>query len=222
MNASKTLVTLIVAVCLIAPLAWADWIPSDGHKMHYPQLPDPSGWDVNAMVDQVFARKLADDWRCSESGPVKDIHFWGSFQHNDVFHPLMFQLEIWDNVPKGADGSFSHPGQRLWTFTADDVGIVPVDPPSMQGWFDPFTDLVLPDDHDSYFQYNVVDIPQPFHQTEGEVYWLAISAHNVVGPAPVQWGWKTSASPQFMDDAVWADFGAAGAPQWNELLDPML
>lgn len=79
MNASKTLVTLIVAVCLIAPLAWADWIPSDGHKMHYPQLPDPSGWDVNAMVDQVFARKLADDWRCSESGPVKDIHFWGSY-----------------------------------------------------------------------------------------------------------------------------------------------
>ena len=25
----------------------ADWVPADGHKMHYPQLPDEAGWDVN-------------------------------------------------------------------------------------------------------------------------------------------------------------------------------
>jgi len=24
----------------------ADWDPGDGHKMHFPQLPDPEGWDV--------------------------------------------------------------------------------------------------------------------------------------------------------------------------------
>ncbi len=42
---SKTL-TFIALVLLIAPAAIADWDPGDGHKMHYPQMPDPNGWDV--------------------------------------------------------------------------------------------------------------------------------------------------------------------------------
>ena len=34
------------------------------------------------------------------------------------------------------------------------------------------------------------------------------------------WGWKTSGSPQFMDDAVWGDDFAGGVTEWNELVDP--
>ena len=52
------------------------WRPGDRHKMHFPQLPDESGWDVRATRPVV----LGDDWRCSETGWVKDIHFWGSWQ----------------------------------------------------------------------------------------------------------------------------------------------
>ena len=57
---------------MIAVPALADWDIGDGHKMHYPQLPDPNGWDVNLTGNKVF-----DDWRCGGSGPVDDIHFWG-------------------------------------------------------------------------------------------------------------------------------------------------
>ncbi len=38
--------------------AQSSWVISDGHKMHYPQLPDPNGWDVN-----VHDFTLADDGR---------------------------------------------------------------------------------------------------------------------------------------------------------------
>ncbi len=57
-----------------------DLLPEDGHKMHFPQLPDEDGWDVNATQPQV----LADDWTCSQTGWVKDIHFWGSWQGGDA------------------------------------------------------------------------------------------------------------------------------------------
>jgi hypothetical protein len=35
------------------------------HKMHFPQKPDPTGADVFFNPPRV----LADDWRCSASGP---------------------------------------------------------------------------------------------------------------------------------------------------------
>ncbi len=51
------------------------WQSGDPHKMHFPQLPDVEGWDV----DVTYANILADDWKCSETGPVEDIHFWYSW-----------------------------------------------------------------------------------------------------------------------------------------------
>ena len=69
----------MVCVALYAAPARADWQPGDGHKMHFPQLPDEDGWDVNATMGVC----LADDWMCSETGPVEDIHFWGSWKHGD-------------------------------------------------------------------------------------------------------------------------------------------
>ena len=45
-----------------------------GTRCTFPQLPDPKGWDV-----AYSGCWLADDWRCSETGPVSDVHFWVSF-----------------------------------------------------------------------------------------------------------------------------------------------
>lgn len=75
----KILITFSALACvaLLAAPAIADWHPGDGHKMHFPQLPDENGWDVNASGGIC----LADDWMCSETGPVSDIHFWGSWKH---------------------------------------------------------------------------------------------------------------------------------------------
>jgi len=44
--------------------------------MHYPQLPDTDGWDVDATMPIT----VVDDWTCSETGWVKDIHFWGGWE----------------------------------------------------------------------------------------------------------------------------------------------
>ena len=77
----RIILPLAVAIALgTAGPALADWDPGDGHKMHYPQLPDEDGWDVKA-IDGIC---LADDWLCTESGPVTDIHFWGSWKNGIV------------------------------------------------------------------------------------------------------------------------------------------
>lgn len=69
-------------VLATGPPALADWVPGDGHKMHFPQMPDENGWDVKA-TDPLC---LADDWMCSESGDVTDIHLWGSWLDEQVGH----------------------------------------------------------------------------------------------------------------------------------------
>ena len=77
----RKLVVLASIVCAAALTASAsgDWVPGDGHKMHFPQLPDEDGWDVKASY-----LCLADDWECSEDGFVRDIHFWGSWKHGEA------------------------------------------------------------------------------------------------------------------------------------------
>ena len=75
----KRLIPLLCLAVFTLP-AWADWQPGDGHKMHFPQLPDENGWDVKGCEGIC----LADDWECSESGPVTDIHFWGSWKNGEA------------------------------------------------------------------------------------------------------------------------------------------
>ena len=66
-------------------------------KMHYPQLPDENGWDVNATWPLV----LADDWLCTETGWVKDIHFWGSWLGDSIGYIEYFILSIHEDIPPG-------------------------------------------------------------------------------------------------------------------------
>ena len=78
---AAVVVAVISAVAMFATAARADWDTGDPHKMHFPQLPDPDGWDVNINGDAMF-----DDWKCSSTGPVEDIHFWVS-NKGDVWNP---------------------------------------------------------------------------------------------------------------------------------------
>ena len=200
----------IVAVCvcglLVSP-ALADWDLGDGHKMHYPQLPDPNGYDVNVT----YYQGLADDWQCSQSGFVNDIHFWGSWK-GDITDEIQFiHTAIWSDDPVGDQGipgedpnnTWSKPMERIWhndwqpgTFTARDWG------DGNQGWYDPATGQVLEDDHTDIWQYNLVNPEEPaFWQEEGTIYWLEISVR-LPFDSTAQIGWKTSID-HFNDDAVW-------------------
>jgi len=194
------------------------------HKMHFPQLPDTMGWDVNAT----YPKTLADDWQCSQTGPVMDIHFWGSWKdldgdpYNDdpwTSSPS-FILSIHENIPASPDTPWSRPGRRLWFWEGPIHGAVS-EPPTLEGWFDPNTGEVIYNDHAPYWRYDFFldqAIPPPedtFYQYKDSIYWLDICALDI--PPPWQWGWKNSRD-HFKDAAVYTDNAPYGP--WFPIFEP--
>jgi len=179
--------------------------------MHEPQLPDEAGWDVNATFPMV----LADDWMCSESGPVQDIHFWGSWKNGVEANILHFILSIHADIPASQSPTgYSMPADPpLWQYDAADYLAVPIEPELWEGWYDLASSEIIPYDHNAYYQYNVY-LPEPawFEQEEGTIYWLNISA--LVDDVAAKWGWKSSWY-HWNDDAVWSQ-----GPDWYELYEP--
>ena len=100
-------VLVILGLLISAPPAWSDWDPGDPYKMHYPQLPD-----LDNGIDVAHTADLADDFLCTGSGPITDIHIWTS-RVGDVFWEIPFVLEIWSNNP-GEPNGFSFPQEKLW------------------------------------------------------------------------------------------------------------
>ena len=209
---TKLLLTCL-CVLLAGSVVVADWDPGDLHKMHWPQLPDLGGWDVYGEVPMM----LADDWQCNGTGPVSDIHLWGSWELDHIAEITSIFIGIYDNIPEGP-GGYSMPGEMLWDrefdatqFSVRDYGT------GLQGWYDPsFGDWQWPD-HQLCHQINIEDIQDAYTQLEGEIYWLGVSVRVGGFPPAFNWVWKTSLD-HFMDDAVWSDDLGIGG--WQELLDP--
>ena len=244
--------TLGLTVLLVATVAPADWDPGDSDKMHYPQLPDlENGFDVldgpyNNPISGSGIKILADDWKCSESGPVTDIHVWSSYL-NDL-RPVpgpntMFNVAIYDDIPAGDSSTgYSMPGNLLWNVyvrpTAERVYAGDI----TEAFYDPNLGQVIGDDQ-TCWQYNFLfDEANAFPQEEGKIYWLSVSHtadlngdgivmfDDLMLPA-VGWayGWKTT-DRRWNDTAVWIDAIMAGPfPQdavppsgsdWNMLARP--
>lgn len=186
-----------------------DWVPADGHKMHWPQTPDLTATGV--AVDMPLMRLRADDFRCSETGYITGIHIWGSFE-TDILPPagpdgLVFHLSIWEDIPAapGTPYYFSQPGQMLWTktFTPGTYTIDLAADNTSEGWYDPDTNVYAANDHDKVYLYNF-DIPtsQAFLQEEGIIYWLGVRQYFTSGGE--SFGWKsTDTTLQWNDNAVW-------------------
>ncbi len=204
--------TLLILLVLPSAPALADWDPGDDFKMHFPQLPDPTGWDVSAS----FPSAIADDWQCSQSGYVSDIHIWGSWYMDMPIPILNFRLEIWSDQPADPPNiPFSRPLSLLWAYDFPAGAFIerPYGIPSPQGFFDPFNGIVEPANHSNTFQYNFfVPEGEAFIQEEGTIYWLVVQ---VTLDGPPVWGWKTSRD-HWNDDSVFID--PTGA--WQELFDP--
>ena len=247
------LIAVVAAISLAAPVT-ADWNRGDDHKMHFPQLPDPNGWDVKfgPFVDldgNEQIKILADDWQCSQSGPVSDIHFWFSSK-DDALRPdtAMIQnihLSIWSNDP-GVPGEVpSQPKEPLWWGDSEKGDFI-VGPPQgpdtgWQSWYDPNLPFdqgsnPIPRDHQNYWQLNVTDIPNPFPQEKDEIYWLAVymvTTPMEPGTSPlVELGWKTAntndypdpyTGEHFMDDAFYGHLipDASGGPPPVDWIDPL-
>ncbi|MEW6051556.1 MAG: hypothetical protein AB1644_10900 [Candidatus Zixiibacteriota bacterium] len=211
---ARVMLALVCILALGVLYAVADWVPSDGHKMHFPQLPDEAGWDVNATAPVV----LADDWMCSETGWVKDIHFWGSWKNDIEGQIQYFIVSIHQDIPKNPPTiPYSRPGPVIWERQIFNFITLPVTAQTPEGWYDPSIGEVLANDHQQYFQYNIfLDTLDWFHQDSGTIYWLNVSAVLQPGPVTVQWGWKSTRN-HWNDDAVWATLSDYN---WIDLYEP--
>lgn len=175
----------------------------EDHKMHFPQMPDPYGWDVD-----FHDWALGDDWECTESGPVSDIHFWISWLGDNVHDIPWIKVSIWSNKP---GPPYSKPYEMLWVRTFDE-GQFTIEGPfyGNQGWY--FPPEWWPNDHQKYFKINIDCIDEPYEQEACNIYWLVIEMPFYY---PDGVGWKTS-KDHFMDNAV---FG--WDPNWVPLYDPI-
>ena len=185
----------------LAAAASADWVPNNpdpkqatNHKMHWPQMPDPDGWDVSFYSAQmvyppagdpylVSAWPSGDDWQCTAAGPVTDIHFWVSMPGDTLqsnpggavpFQITWLGIRIRDNVPAGEDNGgrtyeYSTPGLTLWTAEFDDPSSqysVSHWAAHPQGWYVPVSDEAFPQDHDHIYQ---VNIPYTGNNADGKL-----------------------------------------------------
>ena len=191
------------------------------------------GIDVNAAGTDRYI--LADDFLCTTTGPITDIHIWGSW-FADAFpwgdpRGMGFTLSIHEDIPDpdGSGPEFSKPGRLLWRgdfprTSYDCVQVATV--PRGEGWLNPGLSYVFPGDY-MVFRYDFhLDKPwlQPFIQRGSPkrpvVYWLDVQhvAAPDGGPTEV-FGWKTS-TRHWNDDAVWGMGVEPFEGPWNELRYP--
>jgi hypothetical protein len=224
-------VVAVMLVVAVAQVARADWDPNTAdprlatnHKMHYPQMPDasPLGLDVDATDLHGFF--VADDWRCSQTGPVTDIHIWGSWLNDIVGNEhgwVGFHLFVHGDIPATANplGPYSMPSQPIWEgFFGPELYQYREYMPAEERFIDPRLGQPIGIDHMIY-QYNFkIDPAVAFEQKEGQIYWLSVQAIVDAADNPV-FGWKTSLD-HFNDDAVWGDGQGVPPGMWSELRYP--
>jgi hypothetical protein len=228
----KSLVCVSLAIAALVVLsapALGDWNVGDPYK--WLQLPDLStapstGVDVDCTDHPGGGphRIVADDFLCTSTGPITDIHIWGSWRGDYLPsgtnpNAVSFRLSIMADVPAGT-GNYSHPDGILWQYTfapgTYTSRVYAGGPELMDEWFyDPVSGQVnWPGDH-TVWQYNFTHIPTPFFQQGTAmnpiVYWLGVDA--VVADPQAEFGWKTSVQ-HWNDDATWQNLPNPG---WGEL-----
>ena len=119
----KKLKFCLIVLCALTLLgvhsvALGDWDESQDHKMHFPQLPQLDyGWDI-CLMDQW----LADDFVCSETGFIEDIHIWISFRDDNDFVDYLHDPDMWDVTIRRDVGGV--PGPVVWPLLGQGIGNV--------------------------------------------------------------------------------------------------
>lgn len=215
MRASVLLVAFLVA-SMAAPPARADWNTGDPYKwVQYPDL-STTGMDVNATAGQAGPPRyiLADDFLCTVTSPITDIHVWGSWRYDYPpygFDPgaVTFMISILSDIPaEESPTGYSMPGQVLWMreFGPGDFVVREWASNLQEWWWGGMEPPVFPGDSVCW-QYNFfIPMADAFIQqgtpANAVVYWLALHARPEDPNPDTRFGWKTS-STHWNDDAVW-------------------
>jgi hypothetical protein len=211
---------LTLVLCISVAPALADWDADDPNdrakvKMHFAQLPDLSMWGMDVQVD-CNTTILGDDWECTETGFVSDIHLWFS-SLGDGYPTVNTINHVYVAIYSNNPGPPSMPAELLWEHYYDpddpEIKIRMVCDDCPQGRYEPETGLYVPMDHQEVWQLNITNIVDPFEQQAGTIYWLVAWISPEI-PMPGFFGWKTSdfftypdpyTGAAFMDDAVFAN-----------------
>lgn len=218
----KKLVGMLAVTVLMvfAGAALADWNPEDPSKwVQFPDL-DTTGIDVNATSEYI----LADDFLCTETGLITDIHVWGSWLYDENDPNTTFILSIHGDIPDSlSPNGYSMPGNVYWykVFEPGEYVERVYAGNIEEGWMNPPEDYTFPGDH-ICFQYNFhIGTAGAFMQQgtseEPVVYWLDVQA--IPSAAGLYFGWKTSLD-HWNDDAVWGVGAEPFTGPWNELIYP--
>jgi hypothetical protein len=189
------------------------------------QLPDltTTGVDVYAGNNGgIPPLVLADDFLCTETGPIGQIEFWGSW-YQDILPqtPLSFTLSIHSDLP-GPPYSQPAPGDPLWSHTYE-VGpggcVANLEQEGVpEGFYIPGPEVYMDPADDQVWHYTCfIPSGQEFMQQEGTIYWLDVQA--VYSDTSAYFGWKTSLD-HWQDDGTWATGAEPGPFTWNELKYP--
>jgi hypothetical protein len=210
-------------VLLAAGFAWADAIG----PVKWSQLPEmgPYGYDFSSETS--VPSMAADDFLCEDGSPVIDVHWWGSYWVPGANWPYYtsnnwpdptaptdtppgilqgFNIEFYADVPGGVDPDmpYSHPGALLYEEFVPMAQVAEV----FYG-----TIVHIGGQEENVWQYNC-DLPVPFYQQIGNIYWLKLQA--VHSDLTIQWGWH-EADSLWNDNAVQMGFGRPG--MWEILAD---
>jgi GEVED domain len=193
------------------------------------QHPDlsPMGIDVNGTEHDQFV--LADDFNCTQNGPITDIHVWSSWLYDYLPFDqdpsaVQFTLSIHKDIPADpTTGEYSRPGELLWIwdFAPGEFEVAPFAEQIEEGWLTPPDQYIFPADWTCWIYKFHVDPHLAFVQegTEDQpiVYWLDVQARPL--DLEAKWGWKTSID-HWNDNAV---YGVGMEPYpgpWYELYYP--
>lgn len=211
------------------------WNPNDPAK--WVQMPDvsPTGMDIRVDSADNNSRILADDFQCTQTGPITDVHFWGSWL-NDLKGDIdRLTIGLYSNIPDpdGTGPLFSKPGSLLWQqiFAPSQFSekLFATLTGNQHEWFwDPFGTITPnPNGDQQVWQYDICIDPANAYVQQGTaanpmIYWLAIQVHLKANGVNAQFGWKTRdpiathyGGGHFMDDAV---FGPVTT--WTDLHYP--
>lgn len=230
----KRLILTSLCMVFVVGTALADWNPGDPNK--WVQMPDLSteGVDVFSSTHQPSsAGGLADDFLCTTTGYVTDIHIWGSWLGGwlppEGAASVPFRLSIYSDIPASGE-THSRPGDVLWQhdFSPEDFTVRKY-ADAIEDWYTPMLDEsqyteYYSNDHNEAWQYNFVaeadeELENLFYQQgtpqDPVVYWLGVKAILPPGSDAI-FGWKTS-TDHWNDDAVFWDPTSG----WQELKYPM-
>ena len=201
------------------------------------QLPDATsaGVDVDFTKDQPTtwpATICADDFECSQTGPITTITLWSSW-YRDVLSGnaaanATFTLSIRQDIPANRSATgYSMPGKVLWrkTFEKGQFTVEQVQTCN-EGYYSPANVTFEPNTRAMLYKYTFkIDSKEAFVQTGTSkspvVYWLTAqsSLTHLAGSVATRLGWKCSAS-HWNDAAVWVKATEPYDGTWNKLTYP--